>query len=528
MRYSEMHPATGMKRWMTPLSFAAALACLSGLTGCEFEAGAIENEEETGWQERGRDPGSYQTDRQWNAEKQAWTWTYALDYTDVILSPDGNTLLALVPLPGPDQGYDLPGMALVAQALPDGRRTFFPQLRNVDRINFSPDGSKAYLLMENGTRLTVLDLATFTESYTYYSDVPFSVVDATPDGRFLVLSNLPIGEWDEYLSDACNTYDASNGVKGVSRCSVGFVDMQENELWSFTTRIGLEDIDFSTINGEVLFTYSEWVDGSPLASVEFYSPVERAFVGKVQVPNCADEVKIDHVRDLAILSPTFCSQDPISIIDLKSHSASKTLPGFGPVVVSESLGLAVGFTRKADMESTWQYDGQYMDYGLIFVNLDSGEWTVQNYGDHLPAYTISPDGRYVFLYEHYYAYEDDGQGGSNYVEQPTNLSFVDLQTLERLPVAYNGPSLDRYVWNADGSKMYVLDNARLYSISVGEMGFAEIPLSVSPELLNIRPQGDMLVLGESDAPVFHLLPLSSSGTAGSVRPSVLETLDLSL
>ncbi len=507
---------------------AVLLAASFWFAGCELEAGAIDNEEQTGWQERGRDPGEYQADRQWNAEKEAWTWTYALNYTDIILSPDGNTLLAMVPLPGPEEGFDRPGMALMAQRLPDGQRQLFPQLLNVERINFSPDGLVAYLLMEGGTSLTVLDLQSYAVSQTYWMPVPFTVVDPTPDGRFLVLSNLPTTDWEELLvGTSCAPTVSLGGVHDISRCDLGFVDLAAQQYWTVQTSVAIRDIDFSTQHGEVLLTYSEWLGQASVATMKFYSPEKRLFTGSARMENCADEVVLDRVRGLAVLSPTSCAKDPISIIDLKSRQALRTLPGFGPVVVSESLGKAVGFTRKQDMEQTWGYYGQNMDFGLIFVDLETGDWTVMDYGKNIPSYTLSPDGRYVYLYENHTDQVQQPDGSWKWEQAPSNLSFVDLTTMKRLPVDRQGPRLDRFVWSQDGGTLFVLDDGKLFSIPVGEMQFSPLPVLGTPELLNIRPQGDMLLLGEANEPKFYLLPLNDL-FGGVGRPGALSVLDLSL
>ena len=71
--------------------------------GCTPEMGASDNFEETGRQERGRDPGKYQSEVTWDPEEGEYVWEYDLHYSDVILSPDGRRLLAMVPVPKADE-----------------------------------------------------------------------------------------------------------------------------------------------------------------------------------------------------------------------------------------------------------------------------------------------------------------------------------------------------------------------------------------------------------------------------------------
>ena len=82
----------------------------------ESDRAVEENEEYVGWQDRGRNPGS----GSFHESRGDGSWIYTLRYTDVILSPDGEYLLAMAPIPGPNQGYQKPGLMLIIQPLPDG------------------------------------------------------------------------------------------------------------------------------------------------------------------------------------------------------------------------------------------------------------------------------------------------------------------------------------------------------------------------------------------------------------------------
>lgn len=502
--------ATGTtRRWLMGFSGCAGLAAaawiFAGGPGC-VEQGATDNQEQVGRQERGRDPGSYDTEVLWDAQQGKYVWLYDLAYTDVILSPDGAALLAMAPLPGPDAGYDEPGLVLVAQLLPAGEMRVFPELRDLERINFSPDGTTAYLIRNGGDALVVLDLTSLAIEKTIPLDSAFGVVDVSADGRFLVLSNLPTSDGQELFYEASNCnpgYSASLGPDA-SACRVGFIDLESGDQWAVQTPLAVRDIDLSPVDGDVLFTYSTWAGGTPLATVEFYSPVQKKVLSKASFQNCADELVIAEDKLLGILSPTQCSRDPISIIDLEKRSFVKTLPGFGPVVLARDGTTAIGFTRRQEMEQQWGYHDQDTKVGLIVVNLNTLEWTVMEHGDVEPAYTVSPDGKSLYLYHETLESEMDDEGHLHYYHQMSDMEMVDLTDFSTHPIAASGLGLERFVWTGDGKEMFFLSGSKLFRLKAGAAQADQVPLPVSPELINIRPQGDFLVLGEADAPIFYL------------------------
>lgn len=499
--------------------------------GCDLEGGSIDNEESSGWQERGRDPGDYVTDRTWDEETAAWTWKYELRYSDVILSPDGNHLLASVPLPGPGLGYDKPGLALKIQALPDGPSRLFPELVDLVRTNFSPDGSMAYFILDEGMTLAIVELSSMRTIGTLALPVPCTVVDPTPDGRTLVLSNLPTTDIEELAQPQCVGGYSATGIEGLNRCQLTFVDLETGDTWSIATPEPIRDIDFPPDSSELLLTSSSWNEENvSIATIDFYDLATRTILKTTRTENCADEVVLDRTRNLALLSPTRCSRDPISVVDYESRETLTRLPGFGPVAVSESLGLAVGFTRKADMETEWNYHDQTMEYGIIFVDLETFDWTVKDYGSHMPLFTMSPDGQFLYVYNASSGHYEEVEGQWVWQEEPSNLSFYDLNTLERHHVATDKPRLDRFVWTRTGDTMFVLSKGHLYKVPAGQttLSVVALPYTLYPELINIRQQGDLLVLGESDQPLFHLLPLVSEGESVNADPAGLTTLDLSL
>ena len=369
----------------------------------------------------------------------------------------------------------------------------------------------------------VMDLVAFDILGEVQLDSPFTVVDVTPDGEHLILSNIPTNDWQEvfYNPQQCSVSNAYGIPAGSSGCEVAIVDLATNEVWVEHFPFAIRDIDFSPARPDVLFTYSRWVGNQPVATVDFYSPASRAFQAKLDFSNCADELVVDPASDLAILAPTSCNKDPISIIDLEQRQFVKNLPGFGPVLISRDGSTAVGFTRKENMEQEWDYFDQQLKVGLIVVDLATLVWKIVDHGDKEPAYTISPNGKHLYLYHDQYSWEKNSEGKFEMVPVSPGLSQIDLADMKVHRMAHDGFNLDRFVWSKDGHQMYVLSNGELLTLEVGIPQLELLPLSAQPELINIRPQDDLLTLGEGNAPVFYLFEMAS----GSVEQQINLKLD---
>jgi hypothetical protein len=494
------------------LGATGTAALLSLGPGCTPEIGAIDNEEQVGRQERGRDTGSYwvqETDDRGNPID----WEYFLDYQDIILSPDGMTLLAMVPVPGPDQGFDKPGMVLAARRLPKGQPVFFPSVKDIIRLNFSPDGGTAYGLSEDGLTVEEINLTTMKIVRSIALPAPFSVVDVTPDGKRLVVSNLPTSDLEELWygggHNECAPCVPDLLPDGASLCEFAVVDLADGEsrLSEVTWRI--RDIDFAPSKGEILVTFSNFIGQEPHAYIEFFRLADNTSMAKLDFANCADEVVVDPTRNLALLAPVDCVKDPISVIDIAKREFVTNLPGFGPVVVSQDRSLAVGFTVKEVLESEWDYHDQETPYGLIFVDLDTLDYSIRNYGDHAPAYTLSPDGKRMYIYENSYTWRQM-EDGTWYMEYGDGgLNQLDLTDMSWKKLGGKEMRLDRFVWTDDGQRMYFLSGTQLHRLSVAAEQVSAMPLKVAPELINLRPQEDYLLLGERDSPTFYLLDLDS-------------------
>ena len=319
----------------------AALIIGGAALGCYTpEVGGLDNEEEVGRQERGRDPGSYWVDdsgTEYNRETGEYEkkdWTYALSYSDVIVSPDGLNLLAMVPKPGPNLGWSSPGLVMVVQPLPSGKPRIFPEIADLERLNFSPEGDFAFALVKGGKKLHTINLRTFELTETTSLKHSYRVVDVTPDGKYVVLSNLPTTDEQEFLDYGGIDSDCYGIYGALNLCRFSLLNVATGEVRDRQLGERIRDLDFSPVNHELLLTTSRWVDANteylPETTIHFFDPKTTEFVASASFPNCADEVIIDQHRKRALLSPVRCvppqhpsqvqppppNKDPISVIDL--------------------------------------------------------------------------------------------------------------------------------------------------------------------------------------------------------------------
>ncbi len=496
------------------------LLMMMPLRACLPETGESNNLEQTGRQDRGRDPGSYTVKSSEPNDAGSVVedgdiglgpdWAYTLLYSDVILSPDGKHLLGMAPLPGPGQGYNVPGLPLVAHNLETGAQKSFIDFVDLRRVNFSPDGKTAWLLLHDGRAVMALDLQTYKPGKTYYVGSEFTVLDVGPKGRFLVLDNLPRNDIEEFVvTDQCDfQMKVANGYRLINRCHVAIIDLKTGTSQTFTTPHPVRDLDFSPVHDELVMTWSTWKGVTPQATVAFYDPVKGSTTELVEFTNCADELKIVPGKPLALLSPRSCAKDPISFIDLEKRTFLGNLPGFGPVAITPDGKTAVGFTHKQVMIDEWDHLGQKQEVGLIFVDIATRKWQIVDYGDKVPTYTLSPDGAYLYSYEDHWKWVEGRDGVVRAKALPSMLSQWHVASHKRSVVSSH-LKLRRFVWSNDGQSLYFLSskkNGQLHRIEVGTPKAEHVLLDTTAELLNIRPQGDYLVLGKSDTPTFYKVP----------------------
>lgn len=524
------------KRWLC----AAALASVAN-TGCEVQPAdtAATPIDPAADPQKGRDPGTFAASNPTDSGTylppgaELTGWAYNLQYSEVIVSPAGDILFAQVPVPGPDAGFSAPGLVLLAHHLATGQSELLSEYTNLRRITFSVDGTLAYLLHEDGRSLSVLALDTLTQAGQIALSAPFDALTVTDDGRHLVLSNLPRGAVSQVLYDADPTVCVATDGRGRvhNRCRIDIVALTETGTKATQTATishsgAARDIDVLDAGKRIAVTWS--TGGLKGARVSLYSIAElladtnkRGAVGvTIAVPSCADELVVVPGGGTALLSPTSCGQEPISVIDLVAGKLVATLPGFGPVQVSANGAIAVGFARSKPYLKGPPAE-QPTDISLLIVSLADMSFRLHPWGKTVPALTIAPDAKHLYAHDRI-ALSDGSVTQGKFVQ-------IALQPAGKAPSAKSGKpgeqaivggakTMDRFAWSADGKSLYLLSNGALYRIPSGLPVATHVSLPGAPELLNLRPQQDMLILGEANAPVFYLVDLH---TAHSVQSLVL-------
>jgi hypothetical protein len=219
----------------------------------------------------------------------------------------------------------------------------------------------------------------------------------------------------------------------------------------------------------------------------------------IHVPNCASSLEVAPDGRTALLAPTFCQADPVSVIDLETRTFRKNLPGFGPVAYSPDGAYAVAFGRQADL---LQVAGIHTDtlYSLLFIDMDTMQLDVVELGSDLPVYSVTPDGEVVLLYSNWQSDYYDG------------ITIVDFATRALRQTVGPIVELSEYVATEDGALVYLIDGG-LFRLDVasGEIEFVTLDCAelaaagkCTPSTVNSLPGTDWLVLGFVPEPVFAL------------------------
>ena len=467
--------------------FGLLTTALIGLACSPPETGSSDNgTQKPGQQDRGRTTG--------NVDRTGMTadgkWLYHLSYGDIVLAPDGRTLLVSVPVPGPTASEKTPSLRLVSYDLDTSAITPLDAY-DVVRAQFSVDGKLAWLLTDHGKALRYLEVATGKVTLRAQLDETFTTLDRTPDGKYAVLANLPRNDWDEMLFNAvtCKISVNVNGATAVvDRCKVLLVDATQttgHQEWS--APLPVRDLDFSPFRNEIILTWSQFIGSQPEATLGFYQPNLPDAVTLVTAPNCGDELVLAPAFGKALLAPSRCQKDPISVFDLDKRTYLQNLPGFGPVAIVGDQ--AIGFTTRPTLYTGWGKT-QGTPFGPIQVDLKTLAWKTHDWGDYPPTFTAAPNGQNLLVWQE--------QG-----DVPAKLTRIRVADWEETPAQNPSVRLQAFVWRPNGDTVIALSKGLLFRLRVSTMVVEHLPLAVAPELLQQRPTGTEILLAESDQPLFY-------------------------
>jgi hypothetical protein len=496
--------------WRRAIFFALLTGALIGLACTPPETGSSDNGvQKPGRQERGRSAGSVQQ----TTKAADGSWVYTVGYSDIVLAPDGHTLLVGVPVPGPNATVLQPTLQLVAYDLDTGVQTAL-DAHDVIRIQFSIDGKLAWLLTDRGTVLKRLEIATgLVVTHTALPHT-FTTLDRTPDGLYVVLANLPLSDEDEATFNATTcevSVQVGSEVGLVDRCAVMLISTNHpNVQQTWSTPRPVRDLDFSPFRSEIILTWSDFNE----ATLAFCQPHRATFVATATAPNCGDELVIAPAFGKALLAPSRCKKDPISVFDLDKRTFITNLPGFGPVAIVGNQ--AIGFTTRQALQNTWFLE-QKTAYGLIQVDLETLEWKVHDWGSSAPTFTAAPDGQHLLVWQKdawtfpASLWNQDPVVWQTEFLTPARLTRIHVADWQETPMQNPSVRLESFAWRADGDTLVALSNHLLFRLHVATAEVEWLPLDVAPALLQQRPNSEEILLGEGGAPQFYRMNLDTLG-----------------
>jgi hypothetical protein len=252
--------------------------------------------------------------------------------------------------------------------------------------------------------------------------------------------------------------------------------------------------------------------------IELEAGVSRDF----EVPNCSDDIIVPKNGELALLAPTFCSKDPISYVDLTEGEEHfvRNLPGFGPVALGPDGNTAVGFLDMQALDESLFEDPNDIPsaetrYHLMVIDTDDLSYEFHAYGNELPRYAMTPDGRILLVDE---ALAD-------------NARLFDLESGEYQDITGPLRSFEQLGFSKDATRAYVLSDLvahaatsggvwmdyQLYGLDIAEGTSRLLPTTFRPRNVNVSPDDERLFLREDD----HTVCIYSLATETCERTLVL-------
>jgi hypothetical protein len=232
----------------------------------------------------------------------------------------------------------------------------------------------------------------------------------------------------------------------------------------------------------------------------------------VEVPNCADELILAPAHGLALLAPSSCAADPISVIDIHQRKFVTNLPGFGPVSLVGSH--AVGFVPRSGLPLERQAEVKD-PVAWIRVDLSNLQWQVFPAGSELPTYTPTPDGQHLLAWTANF-WSELG------LDSLANLRRIRISDGQTVPLDNPTIAPGPVTWLPDGS-LLTLSAGLLFRIDPQAMTANWLPLgALGPGLLRVLPGGKELLLGEVHRPWVHRLALDGGSPLPLPLPLPLE------
>jgi len=340
-------------------------------------------------------------------------------------------------------------------------------VREPSRLAFSKQRPFVYVGSEATDEVIAVDVE--ARAVSWRKAVPSAQTSelrlmSTKDDRFVVSSQ----------DDAIQVFDAATGAqKGTLALQGMLVDLQV--LPDSKRALAVE--------------LHEWNGEQPSTRVTILD-LETQAKRTLTVPNCADRVAISADSKRALLAPTTCQKDPVSVIDLTAgkEKFERNLPGFGPVALSPDGTTAVAFLDRDSIDLSLFEDPKLAPtsaaerYHLMLIDTGNLAYEFVAAGDALPRFAVTPDGNVLLV-------------DTAYSTDAARLLDVPSRTFKSI----SGPvvRLDDFVLSRDSKHAYVRQPG-VYDIDVGAATASELSTSFTPKNLNISADDKALFLRVDD------------------------------
>lgn len=230
----------------------------------------------------------------------------------------------------------------------------------------------------------------------------------------------------------------------------------------------------------------------------------------IKVPNCSSPLVLTPDGSKAFLAPTSCTQDPVSLIDLKEGKFVKNLPGFGPVELASDGVTAVAFMDAQDLDLSLFDDPADAPpkngtrFHLMLIDTQTMTFESVALGDKLPRYALTPDGKVVLVDEGSYF----SQGG---------IRVLDVKTRQLKQVSGAEVQLDHFVVSPNSKDVYLLYVSDLYWLSIPQLTVKPLKTTFGAKAINITPGGEELLLLDPEG-TLHLYDLSTHKVVHAIAP----------
>lgn len=214
---------------------------------------------------------------------------------------------------------------------------------------------------------------------------------------------------------------------------------------------------------------------------------------EVHVPNCADDIAVSADGKRALLAPTMCQKDPVSVIALAegAETFERNLPGFGPVELAPDGTTAVAFLDRDAIDPALFDDKTQIPaadsakYQLMLIDSSSLAYELVEIGDDLPRFALTPDGNVLLV-------------DSSWADTQLRLFDVTSRTFKDI----DGPNilLNNFAMSSDSQHVYSLQSA-LYHLDIPPATSESIGLGFTPQNLNISADDKLLFLRKSESEI---------------------------